>query len=90
VCDPKYEDFGNFNYGVIGAASGYDLETLLRAAGAVQVAVDLKHWVGRGFRGPIQSGEGMPWSGKPYGDQPIDGHWIILGYLYYYQHYHRQ
>ena len=35
VEDVKWEAFGNFNYGATGAAQGFPIEILLRAAGAV-------------------------------------------------------
>jgi hypothetical protein len=70
----KYEDFGNFNYGATGAASGYSLKTLQIMAGVVQK-------VG----GAYDPAYGNPWSGFPYGDDPDDQNWIWHGWRYYWK-----
>ncbi|MGH8454336.1 MAG: RHS repeat-associated core domain-containing protein [Nevskiales bacterium] len=68
-----WEAFGNYNFGLVGAASGiFDLNTLLREAG----------------RNQCESGSGDPAWGKPntsvsHGDDPVDYYWIITGWLDY-------
>lgn len=67
-----FMDFGNFNYGATGAARGFPLDLLLRAAGYAQEKAgtstpDWHKW----YQGP------------PYGDNPDDQAQIIAGYRYY-------
>jgi RHS repeat-associated protein len=65
--DPSWEDFGNYNFGATGAATGlFTLETLQREAGRVQTCHDPK-W-------------GNPKTGPPYGDDPNDQRWIKQGW----------
>jgi RHS repeat-associated protein len=67
-----YGNFGNFNYGATGAALGYDLNTLLRAAGWVQ---QTPHGL-----------PGAAWNqlkGGSYGDNPDDPAPIKAGFQYY-------
>ncbi len=67
-----YEDFGNFNYGAVGAAWGIPLEVLRRAAGFAQ---------GRSGNDRPQFGK---WYGSaPYGDDPADAVQIAAGWDYY-------
>jgi RHS repeat-associated protein len=75
----QYEDFGNFNYGATGAATGFTEKTLLSEAGRVQVQDEhsRSEW---GKPGTPLSGEGgIP----PYGDDPKDQYWIKRGINYY-------
>jgi len=70
--DRQYQDFGNFNYGVTGAALGVPDGILRRAAGWAQE----------------QAGTGAPqyghwWGGAPYGDDPADQDMINKGILFY-------
>jgi hypothetical protein len=69
---PQYEFAGNFNYGAAGRAIGYDAETLLGMAGAIQMAV-----------GRSPEGSGNPFSGPPYGDDWHDQRQIMAGIRYY-------
>jgi len=68
--DPSYQAFGNYNFGVVAAASGFfDLNTILEQAGRAQ----------------CQAGTSMPVWGKPngtppYGDDPADQRWITEGW----------
>jgi hypothetical protein len=63
----SWQDFGNYNYGATGAATGiFTLETLLREAGRAQKNPDPK-W-------------GCPKGGWPYGDDPRDQYGIIKGW----------
>jgi type VI secretion system secreted protein VgrG len=65
-----WEDFGNYNFGATGAATGlFTLETLLREAGRKQCENNTSRpeW-------------GNPDSGPPYGDEPIDQYWIRQGW----------
>lgn len=64
--DPLYEDFGNFHYGVVGAAAGFPRKTLYQQAGAAQK------------RDP--AGSSPSWDVPPYyGDDPRDHFNIELG-----------
>lgn len=59
--DPKFEDFGNFNFGASGRAFGLPATALFRGAGwAIQQA------------DPARDGLGEPWGKFPYGDFPND------------------
>jgi len=64
----KYQDFGNYHYGVVGAANGWSTDVLLRAAGAYQIysRTSTDKW-------------GRPWGSSPYGDDPNDQKWILEG-----------
>ena len=66
-----YQDFGNFNFGVTGAAEGISEEDLLRGAGAEQSVMD--RFLGR--PGPANP--------TGYGDHPRDEAMIRLGYAFY-------
>jgi RHS repeat-associated protein len=69
----NYEAFGNYNYGLTGAATSlFSLETLLREAGQAQCQA-----------GTSSSAFGTPKSGFPYGDDYNDQYWIMQGYLDY-------
>ena len=72
----QYQDFGNFNYGATGGASGFDLGTLCRAAGYAQcrAGTSLPKW-------------GSPWGRPPYGDDPRDQDQIQAGYNYWRRYY---
>ena len=66
-----YQDFGNFNFGMTGAAEGISLDVLLRGGGAVQFLTDLRH----GRPGP---------AGQPlFSDHPRDIAMVKLGYAFY-------
>jgi RHS repeat-associated protein len=70
-----YQDFGNFNYGAVGAAVGFPNSILLREAGRAQKAAGTSrpNWGDPGSRAnPIG---GTP----PYGDDPEDQAWIQRG-----------
>lgn len=69
--------FGNFHYGLIGAAMGFEEEFLLRAAGWAQqkAGTSKRSW---GDPGVVIFG-GTP----PYGDDPSDQFWIKVGVHYY-------
>ena len=64
--------FGNFHFGVVGSAAGYDEETLLRGAGWAQIWA--RNW---------SPSFGVPWGAPPYGDGPDDQVWIRRGIEYY-------
>lgn len=64
----QYEEFGNFNYGATGTASGIPEQVLLRAAGMAQSQAgtsrqDFDKW----------------WGNTPYGDDKVDQVWIKAG-----------
>jgi RHS repeat-associated protein len=67
----KYEDFGNYHFGVVGRAAGWSPDTLLRAAGAYQI-----------YEGRSPPGSGtpfLPFDHPPYGDDFVDHAWINQG-----------
>jgi hypothetical protein len=65
-----YEDFGNFHYGVVGAAHGFGLDELMIAAGLTQ------------YKGGRSKREHQSLQ-IPYGDEPWDQEQIIEGFLWY-------
>jgi len=64
----RYQDYGNWHYGVIGAALGISVEFLCIAAGR-------NHSQNNGT-------DFDPWN-PPYGDDERDQKWIRKGYAYY-------
>jgi hypothetical protein len=68
----QYAAYGNFNYGAVGLAAGFDEGVLLRAAGAAQVAA-----------GTSKADYGSPVGAFPYGDDPVDQVMIEYGMAYY-------
>jgi hypothetical protein len=70
--NPDFQDFGNFNYGVVGAAAGFDEKFLLVAAGAYQQIGNTRKF-----------GEGIPFIKPPYGDEPKDQEQIRKGIEWY-------
>lgn len=84
--DPRYAAFGNFNYGVTGAALGIPDPYLYREAGRAQNSAHTSHleWGDPGETVSMM----IPWSGTPpYGDDPADQVLIKLGIDYYNKHY---
>jgi RHS repeat-associated protein len=68
--DSALQDFGNYNFGVVAAASGFfSLRTILKQAGRAQCQA-----------GTSSPAWGTPERGPPYGDDPNDQHWIIEGW----------
>lgn len=70
----KYADFGNFHYGVVGAAGGIPDSVLLRAAGWAQTR-----------SGNHVARDGHPLGSAPYGDDPLDQEQIKNG-IWWYNH----
>lgn len=66
-----FENFGNFHYGAVGYAGGIPEEILLRTAGCAQTKA-----------GTSADSWGNCWSNPPYGDDPTDQHYIMLGIEY--------
>jgi hypothetical protein len=65
-----WENFGNYHFGVTGAATGlFTMETLLREAGRAQIRYKTSRpeW-------------GKPTCESPYGDDPKDQEWIKQGW----------
>jgi hypothetical protein len=69
--DPKYENYGNLNYGATGTALGLPPGLLDRAAGAVQI-----------IQGHSRPGWSNPFGAAPYGDDPKDQYYINKGIAY--------
>jgi len=68
----QFQDFGNFNYGAVGAAFGFTDQILLRGAGAAQM-----------LAGTSTPQWGYPWGSSPYGDDPADQQQIQDGIRYF-------
>jgi hypothetical protein len=68
-----YQDFGNFNFGVTGAAAGIPSQVLLRGAGWAQQQAKTSN--------PV-FGHWYDWN-PPYGDDPADQAMIKAGIAYY-------
>jgi RHS repeat-associated protein len=82
----KYEDFGNFNFGAVGAALGIDKATLLKGAGWAQTYLSQNPGDGNSMdfvKGLIEVLTGIGASQPPYGDQKTDQAWIKKGMRYY-------
>jgi len=81
IANSTYDSYGNFQYGATGAAAGFDLDTLLRAAGRAQEnSGDVKGDGGQsgGLVG-VFTGIGAK---APYGDKAVDQDAIRLGFQY--------
>lgn len=78
----EYADFGNFNYGVTGAAAGFAEATLLRVAGWAQVRAGTSR---PEWGAPVSLLQALLGVGgqAPYGDDPQDQYWISQGIKYY-------
>jgi len=68
----QYQDYGNFHYGVAGAAAGIPTGVLLRAAGYAQIRA-----------GTSEPTWGNPLTGAPFGDDPADQDQIMKGIWWY-------
>lgn len=68
----QYANFGNFNYGAVGAAAGISDGVLLRAGGAVQIIA--------GTSDPVEFAKYH--ASDSYGDDPVDQTWIRAGIDY--------
>lgn len=81
---PEYEEFGNWHYGYVGAASGYSLRALQEEAGYAQVneSVSRPEWGSPGKGVPTYRIGGV----APYGDDPRDQEQIRQGYEAYFEH----
>jgi len=69
------EPGGNWNYGATGRAAGIPLIVVLRAAGAGEQVEGLT-----GRTGSNDTGQGNPFGGPPYGDNPEGQEQIRQGY----------
>ena len=76
-----YQDFGNFNFGMTGAARGHSLEYLLAGAWADQTVKNLAQVLGSPFG--LSSHPGDSPDQPLIGDQPRDTAMIKLGYAFY-------
>lgn len=74
----QFEQFGNFNYGAVGAAAGYSLGILQRMAGFIQ---DVEN---EGVKSPSMASARLGHGGTyPYGDQLRDALNIAAGFNYF-------
>jgi hypothetical protein len=76
----QYENFGNFNYGATARALGLSRYIILNEAGRAQVAAGTSQ---AGWGHPGGSGMLPPIGTFPFGDDPMDQFWIIMGINYY-------
>ena len=77
--NPLFEDFGNFNYGAVGAAAGYSLGILQRMGGWVTTVQ------GEGEKPSTMVQARLGIGGTyPYGDQRRDAEQISAGVSYYF------
>ena len=81
--DMRYDDFGNFNYGAVGAAIHYSADALLRVAGWIQQKGQYAY-LGQG-KAPANFLQALAGAGGeyPYGDKPGDAIQIQNGVDYY-------
>lgn len=72
------QNFGNYAWGMLAAAFGFELITTQRGAGLYQV------WSGRSkwdWSHPVPVLPAL--SEPPYGDDPIDHYWVTRGWTDY-------
>ncbi len=77
-----YDSFGNFHYGAVGAAAGFDLPTLLRAAGYAQETSGDTRGGGGQSGGLVGVFTGLG-AKAPYGDKLDDQQAIRMGFAYF-------
>jgi hypothetical protein len=83
-CDnTKFEDFGNFHYGVVGAAAGIPDWVLLGFAGVFHMVEEFKNMDVRDFREIERTGKGLPFISENNGDDPKDQEQIKAGIEWY-------
>jgi len=70
-CGRQYENFGNFHYGAVGHAAGFNDEILLRGAGFAQLLAGTSDPDWAKYSGP-----------DSYHDDPTDQTWIRAGIDY--------
>ena len=88
IASSIYDSFGNFHYGAVGAAAGFPLGELLRAAGyAQETSGDVRGAGQSGGLVGVFTGIGAK---APYGDKPQDQEPIRMGYAYYQKGCHKQ
>jgi RHS repeat-associated protein len=75
----QYEDFGNYNYGLTGRATGFNAYLLRNLAGIYQI-----------WSGTYSRSFGWPFIAPPYGDDPNDQRWINEGIDDFNSSYHDQ
>jgi RHS repeat-associated protein len=83
---PKFENFGNFNFGATAAAAGFSLRTALREAGRAQIRDTNTNpkWGSPGSKWNRLFPFGCDQGSGTYGDDPVDAGWIKRGYEYFY------
>ena len=89
IDNSTYDAYGNFQFGATGAAAGFPLDVLLRAAGRAQeTSGDVKGDGGQsgGWLGVFTGIGAKP----PYGDKEIDQFIIRRGFQYYKSGCHNQ
>lgn len=74
--DPTaYADFGNYHYGLVASAFGWDPGNILRGAGLFQHLTDFNRFL----QGKPRIGEGFFLGDPPCGDTVNDQNWIMEG-----------
>jgi RHS repeat-associated protein len=73
---PEYDEFGQFNFGAVGAALSLPEQFIKQAAGIASFSSFLR----KGKLPPKSFG--LPWTGPPYGDQPWAQPQIGAGYRF--------
>jgi Bacterial toxin 44 len=79
-----YENYGNYHYGLVASAFGWEPGTILRMAGLAQHVTDVKNLL----RGEKRIGRGCVLGGEPYGDDAKDQMWIKEGIRDYLNNYY--
>jgi len=78
---PDFENFGNWHYGVVGAAMGFSESTLLNAAGAAQIKKGnaKREYMNEALGCPSDSNICAIVSSPRHWDDPNDQYWIKKG-----------
>ncbi len=66
IANSTYDAYGNFQYGATGAAAGFDLDTLQRAAGRAQGGGDVKGEGGTSGGSSLVSAPKLPMATKQW------------------------
>ena len=79
----QLRQFGNFNFGAVAAGLGYNLNSSLWGAGAASyLAIGVTNLFKYGILKGAPPSFGTPFTGPPYGDDPLEQGEIKQGYLW--------